>query len=78
MERGNSREFSPSSASHSRKFAQDSHRRKFFQKKRTGTQPERTFLEAARTCNLIAMPEVHVRQLRAITEHLDVACVKLD
>ena len=37
MERGNFQEFSPSSASHSRKFAQDSQKRKFFQKKRTGT-----------------------------------------
>ena len=32
MERGNFQEFSPSSASHSRKFAQDSERRNFFQK----------------------------------------------
>ena len=39
-ERGKFQEFSSSSASHSRKFEQDSHRRKFFQKKRTGPQSE--------------------------------------
>ena len=36
IERGNIQEISASSASHSRKFAQDSQKRKFFQKKRTG------------------------------------------
>ena len=36
MERRNFQEISPSSASHSRKFEQDSDRRNFFQKKRTG------------------------------------------
>ena len=40
--------------------------------------PERTFLGAARTCDSFAPLEVHARQLRAISEHLDVACVKLD
>ena len=73
MERGKFQEISASSASHSRKFAQDSQKRKFFQKKRTGTQPERTFLEAARTCNLIATEEVHARQLCTLFKHLDVA-----
>ena len=38
MEREKFQEFSPSSASHSRKFEQDSERRNFFQKKRTGAQ----------------------------------------
>ena len=51
---------------------------KILTEKRTGTQPERTFLEAARTCDSVAQLEVHARQLRAISEHLDVACVKLD
>ena len=78
MERGKIQEFSASSASPSRKFAQDSERRNFFQKKRTGPQPERTFLGAARTCDFPAPSEVHARQLCAISEHLDVACVKLD
>ena len=37
IERGNFQEFSASSSSHSRKFAQDSQKRKFFKKRRTGT-----------------------------------------
>ena len=41
-------------------------------------QPERTFFGAAHTCDLKASGEAHARQLRAISEHLDVACVKLD
>ena len=37
MERRNFKEISPSSASHSRDLAQDSQKRKFLQKRRTGT-----------------------------------------
>ena len=48
MERGKFQEFSPSSASHSRKFEQDSQKRKFFQKKRTG--PPKTKERSAGDC----------------------------
>ena len=49
--------------------------RKFLQKRRTGPQPgERTFLEAAPTCDFLAIFEVYTRQLRAISQHLDIAC----
>ena len=37
-------------------------------------QPERTFLGAARTCDLTAFVEVHARQLCTVFKHLDVAC----
>ena len=51
--------------------------KKFLPKKRTGPQPgERTFLGAARTCDFLALAEVHARQLRAISQNLDVACVE--
>ena len=61
-----------------KRVLKDSHK-KFLPKKRTGPQPgERTFLGAAPTCDLLAFVEVHARQLRAISQRLDVACVKLD
>ncbi len=44
---------------------------------RTGVQAEeRKFLEAAPTCDFLAIVEVDARQLRAISQHLDVACVE--
>ena len=52
---------------------------KFLQEWRTGPQPgERTFLEAAPTCDFPAREEVYACQLHAISQRLDVACVELD
>ena len=50
--------------------------KKFLPKKRTGPRPERTFLGAAPTCDFLATSEVHARQLHAISEHIDIACVE--
>ena len=48
IERGKFQEFSECSASHSRKFAQDSQKRNFFQKRRTG--PPKTKEHSAGNC----------------------------
>ena len=48
--------------------------KKFLPKKVHWPQPERTFLGAARTCDLLAPAEVHARQLCTVFKHLDVAC----
>ena len=37
---------------------------------------ERTFLEAAPTCDFLAFVEADAGQLRAISQRLDVACVE--
>ena len=51
--------------------------KKFLPKKRTGPQPgERTFLEAAPTCDFLAIVEDDARQLRTLSQRLDVACVE--
>ena len=56
-----------------KKFSEYPHG-KFWAPGADGTQlEERTFLEAAPTCDFVAIVEVHFRQLCALFKHLDVA-----